>query len=66
MISFPVEELWGSKKTRVEWWERATLHFSSKFQLTVYLLYSLFKRSDVKQSEEKNVAPAMLFDVYIF
>ena len=38
----------------------------SKFQLTVvHLLCNLLKRCDVKQCEEKNVVPAMLFD-YIF
>ena len=42
-------------------------YFTFFCQLTVvYLLYSLLKRCDVKQSEEKNDAPTMLFDVYIF
>ena len=43
---------------------KATLHFCSKFQTTVvYLPYNLLNRCDVKQSEEENVASAMLFDV---
>ena len=67
MIGFSAGDPWGSK-TRVEWWEKATSHFSSKFQSTVvYLFYDLLdshaKQSDVKQSEKENVAPAMLFDI---
>ena len=42
--------------------EKATLHFSSKFQSTVvYFLYNLLN-SHAKQSEKENVAPVMLFD----